>query len=213
MNSRNNKTSDPHGLLLNVTHKANLKRTDKNTALSIFSIYYTWRNIKKQYKNNEFRISAPKWNKDLKLPDESYSVPDIQDYFEDILKKHGEKTINPPIRIYMNKLGNRITFKIKTRYYLQFLTPEEMKTLGSTKSKITKNENGDNASNSEINEAVLVQCNNVKNDYQQDSRLLYTLFLINHSVNCYIFHLKILYSEIQNFHILKYGLLIKILNY
>ena len=88
-----------------------------------------------------------------------------------------------------------------------------MKTLGSTKSKITKNENGYNVPNSEINEAVLVQCNIVKNDYQQDSRLLYTLFLINHSVNCYIFHLKILYSEIQNFHILKYGLLIKILNY
>ena len=61
------------------------------------------------------------------------STSDIQDYFEYILKKHGEKTVNPSKRIYINKVENRITFKIKTWYYLDFLTPETMKLLGSTK--------------------------------------------------------------------------------
>ena len=69
-------------------------------------------NIKKSYKNNRFKISAPTWNEELELPDGSYSISDIQDYFEYILKKHGEKTVNFSIRIYINKIENRITFKI-----------------------------------------------------------------------------------------------------
>ena len=59
-----------------------------------------------------------------------------QDYLEYILKKHGEKTDNPSVRKYANKIENRITFKIKTDYYLEFLTIEMMKLLGSTKNKI-----------------------------------------------------------------------------
>ena len=78
------------------------------------------------------------WNDKSELLDESYFVSDIQDYFEYILKKHGEKTDNPSIKIDVNKIENRITFKIKTGYYLELLTPERMKLLGSTKSKITK---------------------------------------------------------------------------
>ena len=78
------------------------------------------------------------------------------------------------IRIYINKIENRITFKIKTGYYLELLTPETMKLLGSTKSKITKDENGENVPHLEITEVVLVHCNIVNNDYQQDSRVLYT---------------------------------------
>ena len=74
----------------------------------------------------------------FKVPDGSYFVSDIQDYFEYILKKHGEKTVNPSIRIYTNKIEKRITFKIKTGYYLELLTPETMELLRSTKSKITK---------------------------------------------------------------------------
>ena len=85
---------------------------------------------KKLYKNNKSKISAPTWNDQFELPDGSYSVPDIQDYFECILKKHGQQTDNPPIRIYINKIENRITFKIKTGYYLELLTPETKKLLG-----------------------------------------------------------------------------------
>ena len=69
---------------------------------------------KKLHKNNRFKISAPTWNEEFQLPDRSYSVSDIQDYFEYILKKHGEVTNNPSIRIHVNKIENRITFEIKT---------------------------------------------------------------------------------------------------
>ena len=72
-----------------------------------------WKNIKKSYKNNKFKISAPTWNEDFELTDGSYSISDIQDYFECILKKHGEKTVNPSKKIYVNKIENRITFKIE----------------------------------------------------------------------------------------------------
>ena len=97
-------------------------------------MYYTWKNIKKSYKNN--KISAPTWNEESELPDGSYSISDIQDYLEYMLKKHGEKTVNPSIRIYINKIENRITFKIKTVYYIELLTSETIRLLGSSKSKI-----------------------------------------------------------------------------
>ena len=86
MNSENSKASDPHRLLLNLSDKINLKRSDKYVALSNLRIYYTWKNIKKSYKNNKFKIPAPKWNEAFQIPDGSYSVSDIQDYFEYILK-------------------------------------------------------------------------------------------------------------------------------
>ena len=97
---------------------------------------------KKIYENNKLKILAPTWNEEFELPDESYSISDIQDYFEYILKKHGENTSDPSIRIYINIIENRITFKIKTGYYLELLTPETMKLLGSFESKITKDGNG-----------------------------------------------------------------------
>ena len=95
-------------------------------------------------------------------------------------KKHGENIDNPSIRIYVNKIENRITFKIKTGYYLDLLTTETIKLLGSTENKITKDKNGENVPHWEMTE-VLVLCNIVSNDYQQDSRVLH-LFLINHLV-------------------------------
>ena len=82
MNSENSKTSDPHRLLLNLTDKTDLRRKDKYVALSNFGIYYTWKNIKKPYKNNKFRISAPTRNEEFELPIGSYSVPDIHSYCE-----------------------------------------------------------------------------------------------------------------------------------
>ena len=116
-----------------------MKRKDKYVALSNLNIYHAWKNIKKSYKNNKFKISVPTWNEEFELPAGSYSIPDIQDYFEYIFKKHRGKTVNPSIEIYTNKIENRITFKIKTGYYLEVLTPETMKLLGSNKSKIKKN--------------------------------------------------------------------------
>ena len=103
-----------------------------------------------------------------------YSISDIQDYFEYILKKHKESADNPSFKIYVNKIENRITFKIKNGYYLELLTPETMKLFGRSKNKITKDKNGENVPHLEIVELVLVHCNLVNNDYQQGSRILYT---------------------------------------
>ena len=114
MNSEKSKTSNPERILLNLSNKINLKRSDKYVALSNLSIYYTWENIKKLYKSNEI------------------------------------------------------------------LMPETMKLLGSTNNKITKDENGENVPHLEITKVVLVHCNIVNNDYQQDSKVLYT-FIPNKS--------------------------------
>ena len=95
-------------------------------------------------------------------------------------KKHCEKTENPFIRINLNKVENRIKFKTQVGYYLEHLIPETTKLLGSTKSKITKDENGENVPHLEMTEGVLVHCNIVNNNYQQDSRVLYT-FIPNES--------------------------------
>ena len=121
-----------HRFKLDLTDKLNLKNPNKNMAN--LSIYYTWKNIKSEYKNNKFKISAPTWNDTFDLPDGSYSVSDIQDYFEFIIKKHEILTGNPPIQIYPNK--NRSVFKIKTGYKLELLTRETMRLLGSKKKDV-----------------------------------------------------------------------------
>ena len=157
--------------MLKPTDKLDLRRGQKSVALSNLSIYYTWKNVKSSYNNNKFKISALTWSEEFKLPDRSYSISDIQDYFEYILKKDSENVDNPSIKIYVNIIENRITFKIKSGYYLEFLTPETMKLLGSTESKITKDKNGENVPHLEVVELVLVHCNLANNDYQQDSRI------------------------------------------
>ena len=172
------KTSEPHVLILKLTDKLDLRRGEKSIALSNLSIYYTWKNIKSSYNNNKFKISAPTWNDKFELPDGSYSISDIQVYFEYILKKHGENIDNPSVRIYVNKIENRITFKIKNGYYLELLTPKTMKLLGSAENKITKEKNGQNVTHLEITEVVSFQCNIVNNNYQQDLRVWYTFVLI-----------------------------------
>ena len=133
MNLENSKTSKSHVLKLKFTSKLDLRLGEKVIALSNLSIYYTWRNIKSSYNNNKFKISAPTWNDEFELPDGSYSVSDIQDYFKYILKKHGENTNKPSVQIYVNKIENRITFKIRDGYTLKLLPSETMKFLGSTK--------------------------------------------------------------------------------
>ena len=126
-----------------------------------------------------------------------------------------ENTGNPSIIIYINKIENRITFQIKTGYYLKLLTPESMKLHGSTKSKITKDENGENVPYLEITEIVLIHCHIVNNIYQQDWKFLYPFVpnkLLGQLLNI---SPKMLYFQkllTQNFHALKYGLQIKIVN-
>ena len=109
-------------------------------------------------------------NEKFEVPDGLHSVSDIQDCFEYMMKKHEKVTENPPIRIYVTKIENRITFRIKAAYYL---TTETIKLLGSTNSKITARKNSENVPHLEITEVILVHFNVVNNDYQQDSRVLY----------------------------------------
>ena len=203
MNSENSRTSEYHVFVHKLTDKLDLRRDQKHIALSNLGINYTWKNLKSSYNNNKFKMSAPTWSDEFELADGSYLLSDIQDYFEYILKKHYENVDNPSIKIYVNKTDNRITFKIKNGYYLELLTPETMKLLGSAKSKITKNKNGQNVYNLETTELVLVHFNLVHNDYQQDSRILYT-FVPNKSFGSLLEisrtdHnvLKIFYSEFQ----------------
>ena len=108
MNTENSKINEPHRFRLSLADKLNLKNPNKNIALGNLSIYYTWKNIKSAYNNNKFKISAPTWNDTFDLPDGSYSIADIQDYFEFIIKKHETLTENPPVQIYPNKIKNRI---------------------------------------------------------------------------------------------------------
>ena len=131
------KISNPHVLILKITNK-------KIIALSNLSIYCTWKKIKDSCNNNKFKISATTWNYKFELPDGSHSVSEIQDYFEYILKKHGENTDKPSVQIYVSKIETRVTFKIKNGYSLELLTPETMKLLESTENKITKDKDGEN---------------------------------------------------------------------
>ena len=95
MNSENSKISDPHRLVLILTDKINLKRSDEYVALSNLSIYFTWKNIKKSDKNDEIKLSAPAWNEGFELPDGSYSVSDIQDNFKYVFKNMRQLLMNP----------------------------------------------------------------------------------------------------------------------
>ena len=158
MNSENSKTSDSHVLILNLTDKLDLRRAEKSIALSNLSIYYTQRNLKNWYNNNKFKISALTWNDKFELPHGSYSVSNIQDYFDYILKKHGQNIDNPSVKIYVNKIENRIPFKLKTGYSLNqnWIHSRTMKLLWSTENKITKDKNGENVLHLETTEEVLV---------------------------------------------------------
>ena len=147
MNTENSKTNEPHRFRLTLADKLNLKDFNKNMGLANLSIYYTWKNVKSAYNNNKFKISAPTWNDEFDLPDGSYSVSDIQDYFEYIIKKHETIADNPPVQIYTNKIKNRIVFKIRAGYKLELLSPEIMKSLGSTKKDVDQDKDGEDVPN------------------------------------------------------------------
>ena len=136
MNSENSKTSEPHRFRLDLTDKLDLKDPKKNMALANLSIYYTWKNIKSEYSNKKFKISAPTWNDDFDM------VLILLQIFKVVLnlssKKHETLTENPPVQIYPNKIKNRIVFKIKMGYKLELLTCETMKLLGVQNKTSTK---------------------------------------------------------------------------
>ena len=107
MNTENSKTNDSNKFIYQFTDKVNLKNpNNKNIGFINLSIYYTWKNIKSVYNNNKFKISAPTQNDEFELPDGSYLISNIQDYFEFIIKKYKTLTENPPIQIYPNKIKN-----------------------------------------------------------------------------------------------------------
>ena len=133
------------------------------------SIYCTSKKNKSEYNNYKFKISAPTWNDTFDLLDGSYSVSDIQDYFEFIIRKHETLTENPPIKTYLNKIKNRIAFKIKTGYKLELLSLETMRLLGSEKKESV--------------EVDLVHCNLVNNSYRKASKVLLT-FVPNKQFGC-----------------------------
>ena len=183
MNTENSKTNKPHGFKLDLTGKLNLKNPNKDMDLANLSIYYTWKNIKPKYNNNKFKISVPNWNDTFDLPDRSYSISDIHDYFEFSIKKHKTITENPPIQINPNKIKNRIAFKVKASYKLELLTPETMKLLGSTKQDVDSDKSSENVSKLESVEVVLVDCNLVKNDYQHTTKVLFSFKQFGQLIN------------------------------
>ena len=173
--SKNCKTSEPNRFKYHLIGNLDLKNPNKNMALGNLSIYYTWKNVKSTYNNNnKFNISAPTWNETFDLPDGSYNISEIQDYIEYIIKKHETIGENAPILIYANTINSRIVFKIKSRYELELLSKETMKSLGSTKDTTDADKNSENVPRLENVEVVLVRCNLVNNSYQQASSVLFT---------------------------------------
>ena len=118
MNIENSKTNETKKFVLNFSQRLNSISSDKHVALQNLSIYYTW--------NNKFELS-----------DGSYSVSDIRDYIEFIIEKYETLTTN----IYINRINNRLVFKIKDEYKLELQAPETMKLFGSTKNLIEKRKN------------------------------------------------------------------------
>ena len=158
------------------------------------------KNIKSSYNNNKFKISASKWIQIFKIH----------------FKNKRENIDKPSVQIYLNKIERRITLKIKDGYNLEHLTPGTMKLLGNTENKTIKDKSGENVPQLEIKEVVLVQCNIINNDYQQDFRVLYTFVpkkpfgsLLDIFPTSHIF----IKHSTQSFKQSKYGLLIKIVNY
>ena len=118
-----------------------IQRSDKYVSLSNLSIYYTWKDIKSHIRTINLKCQLQHGTKNLNYF-MNYILYQILRIILNIYLKNRGKTVNPSIRIYANKIENRITFKIKTGYHFKLLTPETIELLGSTKSRLNKNENG-----------------------------------------------------------------------
>ena len=133
------KKNESHTFVLNLSERLNLRSSNKLVTFQNLSIYYQWKNIRKIYKNNNFKIIAPAWNDGFKLSNSCYSVSNIQDYIQYLIKKHETITTIPPIHVYINRINKRLVFKIEDGYELGLQTPKIMKLFGST--KIINNQN------------------------------------------------------------------------
>ena len=171
-----------------------LRNWNKHAAIQNLSIYYTWKSIRQQNKNNKLKIIAPRWNDEFESPDGSYP---IHDYTNRIIKKHETIPTNLPIHIYINRINNRLVFKLTVECKLELQIPEPMKLFGSTKKPIEKTQNGENVPSPEVVEVVLVQCNLVDNQYQQKSEVLHTI-TPNRSYACLVQHLTRQLSVSEN---------------
>ena len=169
INSRNSK---PHRFRLDLVDKRNLK-PKKNMALVNLRIYYTGKHIKSEQNNNKIKTFAPTWNDTFDLPDGSYSIVDIQDYFQLIIRRHENLAKGSPVQIYPNQIKNIIVFQIKSGYNLELLSPETMRLLESTKKDVNKDKDDENVPKLESVEVVLLHCNLVKNDYRDISKVLF----------------------------------------
>ena len=174
MNTANSKAEYSNKFVYNFTDKLNLKNPNKNIALANLSIYYTWKNVKSDHNNNKFKISAPTWNDTFDVPDGSYSIAALQNYFEYIIKKDETIADASPVLIYVNEINNRIVFKIKSGYKLELLSEETMRLLGSSTDTIDGDKNSELVPKLESVDLVLVHCNLINNSYQQASKILFT---------------------------------------
>ena len=113
MNTENSKMNGLHKFVLNLSERVDLRSSNKHVAIQNLSIYYTWKNIRKQYKNYKLEIITPTWNDEFELQDDSYSVSDIQDFVEYIIKKHEILTTISPSHVYINRISNKLVFKMK----------------------------------------------------------------------------------------------------
>ena len=162
MNSEKSKTSETHRFRLDLTDKLDFKDLKKNMALANLSIYYTWKTIKSECTNNKVKISAPTWNDTFDLLDGSYSISDIQDYFEFIIKKHETLTEIPLVQLDWNKIKNRT---------VDAWNNEIVRKWGKN---VDQDKGGGNVPKLESVEVALVHCNLVKSDYQHTSKVLFT---------------------------------------
>ena len=126
-NTKKCKSNETNKFVLNLSQRLNLRRSDKHLALQKFIYLLHVENIRKQYKSNKLKIMTPAWNDEFEFPDGSYSVLDIEDYIEYIIKKHEALTTIPPIHFYSNRINNRLVFKIKDGYKLELQTLKSLK--------------------------------------------------------------------------------------
>ena len=117
---------------LNLSQRLDLQSSNKDISLQNLYVYYTWKNLRKQCKNNELKI-APAWDDEFDLPDGSYSISDIQVYIKYIIKKQETLATIPAIHVYINRINNRLVFKIKDVCKVELQTPETKKLFRCTK--------------------------------------------------------------------------------
>ena len=140
MNMKDSKTKEPHKFLFNLSQRFVCRSTNKHVAFQNLSVYYTWKNIRKQYKNKKLKIITPTWNDVFELPDGSYSVSDTQENIEFAINKDKTITKISPIHVYINRINNRSVFKINDEYKLELQTSQNNEIIRQHKRNSRQNE-------------------------------------------------------------------------